>query len=161
MTMDTLNHNFLLCKLKACDSNKNTSIFIQRYFTNRQQRTKMEDKFSKWQRISTGVPQGSILGPLFFNIFINDLFLFIETTTLCNYADDNTVYSSDKNSNIVICKHRHCFQIISEWFYENCIVLNPDKCHFLTLAFNQDVLLNRIEHEYICCDTNLVINGHF
>ena len=45
------------------------------------------------------MPQGSILVPLFFNIFINDFFLFIETTTLCNYADDNIMYSSDKNAN--------------------------------------------------------------
>ena len=75
----------------------------------------MGDKFTKWQRVSTGVPQSSILGPLFFNISINDLFLFIETTTLRNYAD-NTMYSSDKNSNIVISRLRQDFAIILEWF---------------------------------------------
>ena len=47
------------------------------------------------------------------------------------------MYSSDKNSNIVISRLRHDFAIISEWFYENCMVLNPDKCHFLTLGFNK------------------------
>ena len=78
-----------------------------------------------------------ILGPLFFNIFNNDLFLFIETNTLCNYADDNSVYSADKNSNIVISRRRHYFAIISEWFYEKYMLLNPDKCHFLTLGFNK------------------------
>ena len=134
---DTLNHNLLLCKLKAYGFNKNALTFIQSYFTNRHQRTKVADTFSKWQNISTGVPQGSILGPLFFNIFINDLFLFIETTTLCNYADDNTMYSSGKKSNIVISRLRHDFAIISEWFYENHMLLNPDKCHFLTLGFNK------------------------
>ena len=77
---DTLNHNLLLCKLKAYGFNKNALTFIQSYFRNRHQRTKVGDKFSKWQRISTGVPQGSIPGHLFFNIFINDIFLFIETT---------------------------------------------------------------------------------
>ena len=128
---DTLNHDFLLCKLIAHGINKNPLTFIQSYFTNRNQLRKVGDKFSKWQRISTGVPQGSILGTLFFNIFINDVSLFIETTTLCNYADDNTMYSSDENSNIVISRLRHEFAI-SEWNYENCIVLNPDKCYFLT-----------------------------
>ena len=97
----------------------------------------MGDKFSKWQRILTGVPQGSIFGPLFFNILINDLFLFLETTTLCNYADDNTMYFWDKNSNIVISSFRHDFEIISKWFYEHCMVLNPDKCHFLSLGFDK------------------------
>ena len=101
---------------------KNALTFIQSYFTNRHQRTKVGDKFSKWQKISTGVPQGSILGPLFFNIFINDPSLFIETTTLCNYADDNTVCSSDKNSNLVISKLKHDLAIILEWFYENYMV---------------------------------------
>ena len=109
---DTLNHNLLLCKLKAYGFNKNALTFIQSYFTNRYQRAKVGDKVSKWQRISTGVPQGLILVPLFFNIFINDLFLVIETTTLCNYADDNTMYSSDKNSNIMISRLRHDFATI-------------------------------------------------
>ena len=66
---DTLNHNLLLCKLKAYGFNKNALTFIQSYFTNRYQRTKVRDKFSKWQGVSTGVPQGSILGPLFLQHF--------------------------------------------------------------------------------------------
>ena len=97
----------------------------------------MKDKFSKWQKISRGVPQDSILGPLFFNILTIDFFLFIETTTLCNYAHDNTMYSSHKNPNIVISRLTHDFATISEWFYENYMVTNPDKCHFLTLGFNK------------------------
>ena len=59
-------------------------------------------------------PKAPFLVPYFFNIFINDLFLFIETTTLCNYADGNAMYSSDKNSNIVISRLRHDFTILSE-----------------------------------------------
>ena len=51
---NTLNHNLLLCKLKAYHFNKNALTFIQSYFTNRYQRTKVGDKFSKWQRASTG-----------------------------------------------------------------------------------------------------------
>ena len=96
---DTLNYNILICKLKAYGFNKNVLTFIQSYFTNWHQRRKVGDKFSKWRKISTGVSQGSILGLLIFNISINNLFLFIETTTLWNYAVGNTIYSSDKNSN--------------------------------------------------------------
>ena len=87
----------------------------------------MGDKVSKWQKISTDVPQGFILGPLFFNIFINEVFLFIETTTLYRYADDNSMYSSDKNYHIEINRLRHDFSIISEWFHKKYMILNPDK----------------------------------
>ena len=109
---DTLKHN-LLCKLKAYGFSKNALTFIQSYFTNRHQQTKVGDKFSKWQKISIGVPQGSIL------------FHFIETTTPYNYANDNTMYSLDKNFNIVISRLRRDFAVIPEWFYTNCMVLNP------------------------------------
>ena len=72
------------------------------------------------EKISTGVSQG----PVFFSDFINDLVLFIETITLYKYADDNTMYSSDKNTNTVIDWLRHDFAIITAWFYENYMVLN-------------------------------------
>ena len=48
-----------------------------------------------------------------------------------------TITCSDKSSNIVISRLRHDFAIISEWFYENYMLLNPEKCHFLTLGFNK------------------------
>ena len=95
----------------------------------------MGDKFSKWQKISTGVPEDSIRGPLFFNI-LSTTSSFLLKLTLCNQVDDNTVNSLDKNSSIAISRLRHDFAI-SKWFYENYMVLNPDKCHFLILGFNK------------------------
>ena len=59
--------------MQAYGFDKKSLSFIESYFTNRKQKTKIGDSFSKYQRIITGVPQVSILGPLFFNIFINDL----------------------------------------------------------------------------------------
>ena len=81
---DTLNHKLFFKKLQTYGFDKKSLSFIESYFTNRKQRTKIGDSFSKYQGIITGVTQGSILGPLFFNIFIYDLFLTIGRSTLCN-----------------------------------------------------------------------------
>ena len=55
--------------------------------------------FSDWTEVITGVPQGSILGLLLFNVFLNDIFMFISRCNLCNYANDNTLYFTGKGLN--------------------------------------------------------------
>ena len=74
-----------------------------------------------WEEIISGVPQRSILGPLIFNIFLSDLFLFVENSDLSNYADDS-MYGSDLDKVKQILRQN--FEIVTKWFYDNYMVLN-------------------------------------
>ena len=89
---DTMNHDLLIAKLGAYGFQEDALVFMKSYFTNRQQRVRVNSNFSMWEKIISGVPQGSILGLLLFNIFLNDLFHFVENSDLGHYADDNTLY---------------------------------------------------------------------
>ena len=94
---DTLNNKLLIAKLGAYGFDTKALYYIKSYLDNRKQRVRVNRNFSSWQEIIAGVPQGSILGPLLFNIFVNDLFLFVSSSNLSNYADDNTLYTSGYN----------------------------------------------------------------
>ena len=87
---DSLNNELLIAKLEAYGFDKSALRFIYDYLKNRMQRTKVNGSYSSWRKLLYGVPQGSILGPLLFNIFINDISLFLEKTQIANYADDNS-----------------------------------------------------------------------
>ena len=89
---DTLNHRLLLAKLKAYGLQPTALKQMENYLTGRFQRTKVNNSCSSWSEIIAGVPQGSILRPLLFNIFLN-LFLYPQETFLSNCAYDNTLYS--------------------------------------------------------------------
>ena len=88
---DCLPHDLFVAKFEACGIDKTGLILIQNYLSNREQRTKINSSYSNWYDIIRGVPQGSILDPLLFNLFINDLFLYIERANICKFADDNTL----------------------------------------------------------------------
>ena len=133
---DTMNHDLLIAKLGAYGFQEDALVFMKSYFTNRQQRVRVNSNFSMWEKIISGVPQGSILGPLLFNIFLNNLFLFVEKSDLSNYADDSTLYSSGNDLEKVKQNLRQGFEIVTRWFYENNMILNSRKCHFTCLGQN-------------------------
>ena len=83
---DTFNHDLLIAKLKAYSLDLNAASFIKSSLTNRHQRCKIGHSFSEWERNIGRVPQGSILDPVLFSIFIN-IFLYIENSVLCNYEN--------------------------------------------------------------------------
>ena len=70
-------------------------------------------------------------GPLLFNLFTNDLVLFLSETFVSNYADDSNLYSIGKELNIIKEKLRKDFKVVTDWFFENYMSLNPTKCHYM------------------------------
>ena len=98
---DCLSHDLIVAKLEAYGLSRPSLLLMQDYLSFRKQRTKVGSYYSNWSEIDRGIPQGSILGPLLFNVFINDIFLFVEKSMICNFADDNTLYSCNKNINNV------------------------------------------------------------
>ena len=84
----TLNYNLLVVEFKTYGVDSDAALFIKSYHTNRYQHCKTGDSFSEWERIILGVPEEFILGPISFNILINNIYLFIKNSELCNYDDD-------------------------------------------------------------------------
>ena len=94
---DTLPHNLIILKLREYGADEGTSDLIKNYLSDRKQRVKLGDKYSSWQSISRGIPQGSILSQLLFNVFINDVSYIIKNSTLSTYADDPQIFSADND----------------------------------------------------------------
>ena len=110
---DTIKHDLLLAKLHAYGFSKKALKLIHNYLSNRWHRTKINKDFSTWQELLQGVPQRSVLRPLLFNIYLNDLFFLTESTDVCNFADDTTFYACDRNLNDLINRLEHDSFLVS------------------------------------------------
>ena len=139
---DCINHDLLLAKLEAYGFSQISLKYIQSYLTGRKQRTKVNNSFSSWAFPDTGVPQGSILGPLLFNIYINDIFYFLDENNLTNYADDTTPYKIGKCLDCVMENLGNDISLLVKWFDNNYLKLNADKCHLLAPKHMNDVSIN-------------------
>ena len=155
---DSISHDLLLAKLNAYWFSINSLCLINAYLTGRMQRTKIGDSFSSLRDILYGVPQGSILGPLLFNIHLNDLFIFSYGFKIANYADDCSPFEFSGSTNDVIAKLENDLQILIQWYRNNYLKPNPDKWHlFLSDADNDLNIL--IGDKYIPNSSSQKISG--
>ena len=90
---DCILHELIIAKLEAYGFQIDALRLVYDYLLNRKQRVKLNKTFSSWRDIDHGVPQGSILSPLFFNIHLCDLFYFLDDLAIASYADDTTLYT--------------------------------------------------------------------
>ena len=168
---DCLPHDLLIAKLQAYGFGKASLKLLQSYLSKRFQKTKVGSSFSSWLEVLLGVPQGSILGPLLFNIFINDIFQFIENSEICNFADDNTIFSCDSTFETVVFNLELDAKNILNWLQINQLVANPAKFQFillgnsgkkLCLAINKNIikLSDEVKLLGITIDSKLTFNSH-
>ena len=147
---DYLPHDIIIAKLNAYGSDMKALNFIYDYLRNRKQRTNIDNANSSWQKILYGVPQGSILGPLLFNIDLRDLFFVMNHEDIVDYTDDNTPYVSGKHIDEVVRFLEESSRVIFKWFSDNQFQENASKCH---------VLLSTDEHVHVKIGTAQIENS--
>ena len=178
---DLVDHEILLRKLKCYKCNDSCLSWFESYLCHRKQRVSLNNNLSSTSEVIHGVPQGSILGPLLFLIFINDLPLYLEnkTSTIDLYADDTTIYYSSSDTLMLernLQKSLDCLQI---WCRENGMILNTDKTKVMLITSRQkrmnlnnavlNLQYNDIDITITTCDkilgihvdNNLTWNNHF
>ena len=128
---DCLSHELIIAKLNAYGFSLSALKLTQNYLAERKQRTKINQAYSSWEEILFGVPQGSILGPILFNIFLSDLFLVVQNVDFASYADDSTIYNSSENIDDVILSLQESSKQLFKWFSDNKMKSNSDKCHLI------------------------------
>ena len=131
---DSLPHGLLIAKLAAYGFNLPSCTLIASYLFNRHQRVKLSTTRSEWNPISKGVPQGSILGPLLFNIFINDIFFLDSNGLLFNYADDNCLSYAGNNVELIEKSLTSDIDTLRKWFKENSLEANPVKFQSMLIS---------------------------
>ena len=144
----TMNHKLLIAKLGAYGFDEKALYYIKSYVDNRKQRIRVNSSFSSWQQIIAGLRQGSILGSLLFNIFVNYPFLFVSSSNLSNYADDNTLYTSGYNLKEAKEVLLNDLNKVTEWFFQwknHSVTLNTGKCHPCALGKIQKIKLSTLK----------------
>ena len=135
---DCISNDLLIAKLHAYGFGMKSLQFLYNYLTNRKQRVKIESSLSAWETVIMGLPQGSVLGPLLFNIFINDIIMCLDGENLCNFADDNTIFKSCGSLGMAKELVEEQCTLITDWFKLNSMKMNPEKCHVMIIG-NDDV----------------------
>jgi hypothetical protein len=134
---DVISHDLLLKKMKLYGLTTGTLNLIKSFLTDRHQVVTVKDKQSEAKSVIFGVPQGSVLGPLLFSIYINDLPLYISSGKCDMLADDTTIHTSGKDAPSIAATLQSSASDIVEWTHLNHMSLNPLKTKYMILTTRQ------------------------
>jgi hypothetical protein len=137
---DCISPSLLIAKLAAYGLDTDSLRLLYNYLTQRKHRVRIGSRLSDWLELTLGLPQGSILGPILFNFFINDLISTIQETYVCNFADDTTLYACESNLSDVIEKLNTDSDRAIKWFQDNSMEANPNKFQLMFLGTKRDDL---------------------
>ena len=124
---DCIPHDLLIAKFATYVLSEKALMYNLSYLSNRKQCVRINDTYSEFENIISGVLHGPILGPLLFNLSINDLFFFILIASVHNFADDNTLSAFAENVSKLINILQSESEVTTDWFKKKQMIVNPHK----------------------------------
>ena len=147
---DTVNHKILITKLEYLGITGNLNKLFQNYLSNRKQRTSIENRSSDFRNITCGVPQGSILGPMLFLIYVNDLSSYIEKCKYQLYADDTVIYCTSDDLNASTQYLQADLEKFTKWCKGNALTVNIKKSKYV--CFGMKSQTRKIQNHTLLMD---------
>ena len=141
---DTVNHQILLKILEHYGIRGTANKWFASYLSSRRQKVRLDDTYSEFKNVSCGVPQGSILGPLIFLIYINDMRNAVRHSVVHHFADDTNLLCSDKEPSQLRQKMNEDLKQIFEWLCSNRLSLNVSKTEFIIFKPPKKIPYERI-----------------
>lgn len=151
---DCVPYDILLMKLSHYGMTEDSLKLIKSYLGNRLQYVSVKNSISKMKEVETGVPQGSVLGPFFFIVYINDLPKNLNTHSII-YADDTTLLARHQNLECLQQISKAAQERAYDWFSSNKLACNPDKTQHLTMSLKQDTNMESVKLLGIHIDSKL------
>jgi len=145
---DSVSHPKLLTLLSKLNINGNIHNWVRAFLSDRKQRTRVNGSFSQIKPVTSGIPQGSVAGPLFFRIFINDLPNVLQDSKVYMFADDCKLYFS-YNRNENSDRLQQDLSLLFNWFKKMQLSLAIEKCAVLHFGYNNPQKVYNIENRAI------------
>ena len=157
---DCIPHDLLIAKMHAYGFDESSLVFFYSYLKRRKQSVKVNNAHSKPKWLISGVPQGSTLGTIFFNVFINDIIYWLEE--LYNFADDNTISAFNSNLTELIKNLEKDSEIAINWFKSNEMLVNAEKFQAIILKKHgntEEPIKLKIDNKEIETEKNVKLLG--